>query len=284
MRTGSATASVQRVADEIADLLTGIAAQVREGVTADQARGWLEEIRQLNRSVEAADRALQDLGDSRRLNPRAVGTLDPGPVLRSGLDALEHTAVALRALFRSVLEGVREREGSPELQGYDEELRGAFAVLLEDIAVAVRAFGAVVRAEAESAHGRTDERVTAHPVPEQPLTQALEALREARARVTELLLVDAGAEQGLWQVRGSLLAAVERVLVELDVEQRSRRRRDWQREAVERRRAALDPRARTARAASRWREIAARAPTVPGRRPSTDPAGRRRPPSPGPPG
>ncbi|WP_460459294.1 FUSC family protein [Angustibacter peucedani] len=281
VRTRSATGSVQRVADEAADRLDAIADQLPDGVTADQARGWLDDVRGLNRYVELADRALQDLGDSRWFNPRAVGTLDPGPVLRSGLDALEHSTVALRALFRSIADGVRDNENEP---GYDDELRAAFAVLLRDLAGAVRAFGAVVRAEAESADGRTDERVTTHPVPEQPLVQSLEALRETRARVTELLLVDAGSDPGLWQVRGSLLAAVERVLVELDVEQRARRRREWQRDAVERRRAARDPRARTARAASRWRELAARAPSGPARRPSSDPPGRRTPPSPGPPG
>lgn len=295
VRTRSAAGSVQRVADEIARRLESVAEQLRDGVTTDQVRGWLEDIRGLNRYVELADRALQDLGDSRRLNPRAVGTLDPGPVLRSGLDALEHTSVALRALFRSMADGVQERGESDAADadadadgaadaGYDEDLRHAFAVLLLDLSGSVRAFGAVVRAEAESAAGRTDERVTAHPVPEQPLTEALEALRETRARLTELLLVDVGADPGLWQVRGSLLAAVERVLVELDVEQRARRRRDWQREAVERRRAARDPRLRRARAATRWRELAARAPSAPDRRPSSGRGRRRPPPSPDQPG
>lgn len=286
VRTGSAAGSVKRVADEVASRLDAVAEQLGDGVTAGQVRGWLEEIRGLNRYVELADRALQDLGDSRRLNPRAVGTLDAGPVLRSGLDALEHSAVALRALFRSMADGVQESSqvdaGDAADAGYDEDLRHAFAVLLLDLAGAVRTFGAVVRAEAQSADGRTDESVTTHPVPEQPLTEALEALRETRVRVTELLLVDVGADPGLWQVRGSLLAAVERVLVELDVEQRARRRREWQREAVERRRASRDPRARTARAASRWRELAARAPSAPVRRPGR---GRRPPPpSPGEPG
>lgn len=250
VRTRSAAASVQRVAEEAAGRLEAVAGQLPDGVTPEQARGWLDDVRRLNRDVEAADRALQQLGDSRRLNPRAVGTLDPGPVLRSGLDALEHSTVALRALFRSMADGVRDEAGA---EGYGEELRHAFAVLLLDVATTVRAFGAVVRAEAESAAGRTDERVTGHPVPEAPLSQALEALRESRARLTELLLIDAGSDPGLWQVRGSLLAAVERVLVELDVEQRAHRRREWQLEAVQQRRAARDARARTARAAQRWR-------------------------------
>ena len=57
------------------------------------------------------------------------------------------------------------------------------------------------------------------------LEDALDAVREARVRLTELLLVDPREAVGLWQRRGSLLAGVERVLAELDAEERRRRTR-----------------------------------------------------------
>ncbi len=270
LRTRSAAGSVQRVAEEAAGVLEDVARELPDGVTAEQARGWLDRVRALNRPVEIADRALQDLSDSRRFNPRSMGTLDTQPILRSGLDALEHSTVSLRALFRAISDGVREGDGDE--QGYDDDLRAAFAVLISDLAASVRAFGDVVRAESDSAEGRTPERVAGHPVPEAPLADALDALREARVRLTELLLVDVADDPGLWQVRGSLLSAVERVLVELDVEQRARRRADWQREAAERRHAASVP--------NRFRQIAGRSPIGTARRPSTGRAGRRRPPQP----
>lgn len=242
LRTGSAAASVQRVADDAAGLLDRVAGELETGVSADQARGWLSDFRGLNRVVEASDRALQSAADSRRLNPRAVGTLDPVPVLRSGLDALEHSTVALRALFRSIADGLPQPDAegaAPE--GYDEELRSAFAVLMADLADCIRTFGALVRAEASGQEAEAEAALRA----------ALQALRETRVRVTELLLVDAADDPGLWQLRGSLLAAVERVLVELDVEERARRRRQWLAEADERRSHRLD--AVRARASARRR-------------------------------
>ncbi len=255
LRTRSAAASVESVATHAADVLDRVAADLPDGASADQARGWLDDFRGLSRYVDDADRALQTAADSRRLNPRAVGTVDTMPVLRSGLDALEHTVVALRALFRSIADGLPQEEaqgqpppddGSDGAQvaappGYDDELRSAFAVLLSDLAGCVRAFGRLVSAEADATEGDA----------EGALREALDALRETRARVTELLLVDAGSDPGLWQLRGSLLAAVERVLVELDVEERARRRRQWLTEAQERRSHRLD--AVRARAAARRR-------------------------------
>ena len=265
LRTRSAAASVERVAQAAADVLDGVAEQLPEGVSADQARGWLDDFRGLSRLVDDADRALQTAADSRRLNPRAVGTVDTMPVLRSGLDALEHSTVALRALFRSIADGLpRSDDGEPgsegpeppDPHGYDEQLRQAFAVLLSDLADAVRGFGALVSAEADSEEGGAESE----------LRTALDALRETRARVTELLLVDAAGDPALWQLRGSLLAAVERVLVELDVEERARRRRQWLSEAEQHRshRVALV----RARAAARRQRVSERAQgRVPGRSP-----------------
>ncbi len=63
------------------------------------------------------------------------------------------------------------------------------------------------------------------------LAVALDSAREARAMLTDLLLVDPQADPQLWQLHGALLAAVDRVLRELDVEERARQR-ERQRRAV----------------------------------------------------
>ena len=154
-----------------------------------------------------------------------MGTADTDPRLRSGLDALEHSVVALRALFRSIADGVLDADG--EEAGYTPELLEAFALLLADLAASVRAFGALVHSESH----------VLHPGAEAPLAEAMEALGETRARLTDLLLVDAREDPDRWLLRGSVLAAVERVLAELDVEERLRRRRQWESEAAERGRA-----------------------------------------------
>ena len=154
-----------------------------------------------------------------------MGTADTDPRLRSGLDALEHSVVALRALFRSIADGVLE--AAEEENGYTPELLEAFALLLGDLAASVRAFGALVHSESH----------VLRPGAEVPLAEAMDALGETRARLTDLLLVDARDDPDRWLLRGSLLAAVERVLAELDVEERLRRRRQWESEEAERSRA-----------------------------------------------
>jgi uncharacterized membrane protein YccC len=232
LRSQSAGEAVERVAVREAELLERVAEELPEGATVEQAQGWLDEARSLEQEVDRAEAALIEAREARRLNPRAVGTADADPVLATGLDALEHATVALRALFRSIADRVRDA-GSSET-AYDEDLRGAFAVLLTDIAATVRAFGALVRAEATAGDTSVQAR----------LAEALEALREARARVAELLTVDPRHDAALWELNGSLLAAVARVLRELDVEERERQRERWQRTAT----------SRAARAAVRLRQ------------------------------
>jgi hypothetical protein len=178
----------------------------------EQAEDWLAQARQLSNSVGRVDQLLTQAERSRLLNPRAVGRLDTGPDLRSGLDALEHSAVVLRALYRSIADRVRQQPDGEQL--YADEIRAVFAVLLRELALALRSFGALIRAEAE------DEGAP----PTAELAAALESVGEARARLTELLLIDARDQPYLWQLHGSLLAAIERVLQELDVAQRTQAR------------------------------------------------------------
>lgn len=228
LRLSSAGAWVERVAIEAAAVIDRVCEELPAGVSRQQALGWLEGFRGMSRYVEGADRAINDAAVSRRLNPRAVGLPNTEPLLRSGLDALEHSTVALRALFRSLADGVPEADGSSGSHhgpsGYDEELREAFAVLLGELAACIRAFGAMVRAEGEATG----------PISETALATTLDAVREARAMLTELLLVDAREEPDLWLLRGSLLAAVERVLRELDVEERAHQRERWQQQEADR--------------------------------------------------
>jgi uncharacterized membrane protein YgaE (UPF0421/DUF939 family) len=227
-RVRTAGLAVERFGDSIARLLDRAASSLHDGpVGRDEASAWLDELRTLTTRVEHVERELDEARESRRLNPRAVGLPDTIPDLRSGLQALEHAAVALRAVFRSLAEGgeVTRDESRPDGSG-DELLRDALAVLMADIARAVRDFGTLVRAEGDEAgEPHTDE-----------LEDALDAVREARVRLTELLLVDPREAVGLWQRRGSLLAGVERVLAELDAEERRRRTRQRRDDAAAARR------------------------------------------------
>jgi uncharacterized membrane protein YccC len=229
-RVRTAGMAVERFGDSLAQLLDRAASSLRDGpVSREEANSWLEAVRAITSRVESIERELDEAAESRRLNPRAVGVPDTTPELRSGLLALEHAGVALRAVFRSLGEGadITRDEAHPD-ESNDDELREVFAVLLADIARAMRDFATLVRAEGDEAgepHGAE-------------LEDALDAVREARVRLTELLLVDPGDNPALWQRRGSLLAGVERVLAELDIEERRRRTRQRREQAAAQRRPA----------------------------------------------
>jgi hypothetical protein len=234
VQTRSAGEAVERFAQRIAELLDRVAGALASGdATRRQAGEWLDESRSIPTEAARLNQLLLDVHESRRLNPRAVGTRDTTPDLRSGLDALEHSAVALRAVFRSIADRVDSAADDPDPdlstgEFLDHDLRLAFATVLDDLARAIRAFGALVRAEVDAA----GEPSTVE------LVEALEAVGEARARLTDLLLVDPRESPALWQLHGALLAGVERVLAELDVEERTRRRERRRREAEELRRPA----------------------------------------------
>lgn len=259
VQTRSAGEAVERVSVCTADVLDRVAGELPHA-SRDRAADWLEDVRRLSHHIVRADRALEEAGDSRRLNPRAVGTTDAVPLLRRDLDALEHSAVALRQLFRTVNDGVRDRTPQPAYGGPwappdavapttalmtdDTEVRSAFATLVSELAGAMRAFGALAKAEAECGTDAARER----------LGEALDALAEARALLAELLLVDPREDRGQWELHGSLLAAVGRVLGELDIAERDRHRERWRRE--------LQP-SRTAERVGRLRETSRQVVDVP---------------------
>lgn len=212
VQTRSAGAAVEALAADLARLLESAGADLAEGVTETQAGQWLEDARSLTHGIPRIEREVLQAQESRKLNVRALGIRDAAASLRGGLDALENSAVAVRSMFRSVFDGVRAHpRAESELA---EELRLAFSVLLQDLATAVRSFGRLVRAEARAMPGEEEAE----------LAEALDALREARARATELLLVDPRDDVALWELNSAMLSTVERLLRELDVEQHVRLR------------------------------------------------------------
>ena len=198
-------------------------------MTRAQVEEWIDRVRAANRQVASATEIIALLKDSRRFNPRALGTVDVEPVLASGLDTLEHCLLAIRALFTRLLTEI-PAEAEPD-DPYGEELRAAFAVVLHDTADCLRAFGSLVVAEAE---GREKET-------EQALGESLDILRETQAILTELIMVDAHENTSSWLLRGSILAAVDQVLSRLNLEDRARLHRQLEGGADRRPLAQLPP-------------------------------------------
>jgi hypothetical protein len=137
-----------------------------------------------------------------------------GPGLRQGIEVLEHSAVAVRSMFRAVLDATAEDEPDGWLRqdGADDVLLG-LAQTLRELAAGVDAFGALVRGEAAPG------AMSAEAVHE--LRTALEGMREARGRLEDLLASD--ADPALLELHASLLSTVKRIQQETDLEKRVRR-------------------------------------------------------------
>ena len=220
--SGRAGSAVLRVAYATADCLDRASrSMATERLQRSEVERWADETRGVATQVAAASAVVTQVKEGRRFNPRALTTADVEPGLREGLDRLEATVLAIRALFTVILAEL-PREGDDERgEVFDEDARQAFSVVLADVGDCLRAYGRLVHAEAGGAQERAEEA----------LAESLEILRETRAILTELLTSRTEGRVELWLLRGSVLAAVEQVLVQLDLERRARLRAAWQRPA-----------------------------------------------------
>ena len=221
--SGDAARAIDRLADALTDLLrraaddlTGLVDDHRP--VAPAARDWLGEARRVTHGIPPVGAAVEHAEQGRRLNVRAVGTPDVGPGLRQGLESLEHSAVAIRGMFRALADATEAADGTGDAAWLDDD--NADDVLLglaqtfREIGAAVDAFGQLVHDDADPS-----ERATVGDV--QALRDALDGLREARARLEELLM--AGIASELLELHTTVLTTVKRLLREMDVDERIRR-------------------------------------------------------------
>lgn len=208
VQTRYAGRAVYRFAGEIADLLDDAAAALSAGpVSAEQSTRWLEDARRLNRHAPRVDRALAHAEESRRLNVRALRAPQIGPGIRQGLDALEHTSVSLRTLFRALDDATGAQTGVAADPVYAATVQRTAASLLARMSTAVREFGSLLLAEVGA--GAAWER--------QRLTGALDALCSGRSVMQDLLIGDPRSHAGLWELNSTLLATIDRMLAEFGV-------------------------------------------------------------------
>ena len=215
--TGSAAEAIEHFATELADLLRGaadevVAAQGRGEHITDSARAWLDEVRTITHDVPNVGQALLRAEEGRTLNVRALRLPDAAPGMRQGLEALEHSAIAIRSMFR----GIADVTNDPDWP--DDEAGQAAATdlvqALGELADGVQAFGELVRAEALSRELSAPERVSG-------VAEALDGLHDARDRLRMRVRTDCGAV--LLELYVTLSTTVRRVLSEMDLEARVRR-------------------------------------------------------------
>jgi len=204
------TEDLARVLDAAADDLE--AALQSGGNLVDRASHWLGEARRVTHEIPRVGSALLRAEESRRLNLRALGTPDVGPGLRHGLEALEHSAIAVRSMFRSLEDAGRARAPQPHDFSADLDLI-AVGLLLRELASGIRTFALLLHAEAQLVQGL--------PAPDR-LRQGSEALNEARARLSELLMIDRREDATFAELNFALLTTVERLSRELNLDGRIR--------------------------------------------------------------
>ena len=118
------SADAGRALDGLADAVTELLLRAAEELTQmvdkhrDRLPGaatqWLDDARWITHNIPQVGAALLRAEEGRRLNVRAVRTPHVEPGLRQGMEALEHTAVAIRGLMRSAR---RPRPGHLAVKG-----------------------------------------------------------------------------------------------------------------------------------------------------------------------
>ena len=217
--TADAGREIEGLADAIGDLLRRTADALEQLVAehepvAPAAAAWLGDARLItHHDVPRVGAALLQAEQGRRLNVRAVATPDLGPGLRHGLESLEHTALAVRSMYRALADATAGRPDWLEDETAGDVLLGLVQTFRE-LAGAVDAFGALVRLEAAPAGQAQAADFGA-------LREAIAGLPEARARLEDLGAV--AADPALRELQASVLSTVRRVERELDLAQRVRR-------------------------------------------------------------
>jgi hypothetical protein len=217
--SGSAASAIDGLADSVGGLLNDAADELTERAgepdrrdIAAAARGWLGEARQITHDIPQVGAALLRAEESRRLNVRAVGTPHVEAGLRQGLEALEHSSVSIRGLFRALADATYEAawlddDGAADvLLGLAETFRG--------LAAGIDAFGQLVRDEAQPTSRVSEADV-------RTVRESLRGLQEARARLEGL--VAAGGDTQLLELHAATLSTVGRLLGEMDLDARVRR-------------------------------------------------------------
>lgn len=206
-----ASDSVRKVARSQAALLNEVALTLGDRPPhPEEVKAWLDWTADITQDVNDAAAAVQAVEERRRLNPRALTATKVHPGLRTALDRLDRCLAAERALL-VVMGNVAPGVPTESADATGAELPRAFAVVFDDLASGLRAFGDLVSAE----YG-----VDMADHADEALARTTMAVGETRAVLTELMIlqVDPRGRPDLWMLQGSVLAAVEQVLYQLDIE------------------------------------------------------------------
>ena len=181
--TSDAGRAIDGLADAVSELLVraadelGAMAAGEPQHLAGAAREWLDDARRITHNIPQVGAALLKAEEGRRLNVRAVRTPHVEPGLRQGMEALEHSAVAIRGLMRSLAD-------ASDGDWLDEDsARGVLGDLSEtfrELAAGTDAFGELVRHEGDAQASLSQGDIAR-------LQDAQDGMLRARTRLDEAL-------------------------------------------------------------------------------------------------
>ncbi|MGH3264398.1 MAG: FUSC family protein, partial [Trebonia sp.] len=222
-RVQPARSAVGRLAEQVAGLLDRMAGDLDRDETPEDAavgdlagvaKQWLVQARELRDEIERVDDTLRDATDSARLNPSALviptgaaQATETTVALRSGLEALEHSALTLRGLSRSVLDSAGIATAESPVRDRCTQVR--LASVLAKLGQAIRTYGRLVQLTPAG-----DESL------ESELAAELEEAHGLQDELADLLKprVGDGGEPSEWPLRGEILAHVDRLRTGLSVD------------------------------------------------------------------
>jgi Aromatic acid exporter family member 1 len=209
--------AIDGLADAVSELLVRAAEELDDMAAVDPqrlsgaAREWLDDARRITHNIPVVGAALLRAEEGRHLNVRAVRTPYVEPGLRQGLEALEHTAVAIRSLMRSVSDAssgdwLEDDSASEVLRDLADTFRA--------LAAGADAFGELVRHEGDVQVSLSREDMAR-------LQKAQDDMRRALARLDAALTESRGTD--MVELYAATRATVRRLQHELGLEERVRR-------------------------------------------------------------
>jgi uncharacterized membrane protein YgaE (UPF0421/DUF939 family) len=212
--------AIADLARTMADLLDRMATGLTDGSVNDSARGWLEQARTLGSEIRSVDEALQQAEESTKLNPRSMRLPYSTITLRQSLETLEHEAMTVRVLARSLVDTTRLAGDDNPVN--DPDVRRGLASTLGELSAAVLTYGNLAI--------ELDAR--RHDVLKSELERHLAAAHDQQDRLSELLATAPAARPVGWPLRGELISHLDRLRSELEAalpdgsaQRRNRRRR-----------------------------------------------------------
>ncbi len=149
-------------------------------------------------------RHLQQAEESTKLNPRSMRLPYSTVTLRQSLENLEHSAITVRVLARSLADTTRLAGDDNPLN--DPDVRRGLADTLRELSAAVRTYSSL--ATELDAHG--------HEVLKADLERHLAAARDEQDRLSELLAAAPAVRPVGWPLRGELISHLDRLRSELE--------------------------------------------------------------------